>query len=230
LRVLIVILAALPSFGTLGSLGAFAFGLSTSRVVTDTQLLPASMRLLSVDTGDLPVTVRLATEVNAKEPRVDLRIVTSTEDMRQALTKDDTGSRVTVRNRGFRFPQYNRAGEIKIILPPSVARELSVTVKQRTGSLSTDADLDQLAAKTDDDAVIPGGSARRVDINVGRGDINTTNSIAVTESFRAETQFGSISVKVPSGAAHYRSGCHRRRDGGAARPGSVSSTRPIQGA
>lgn len=70
-----------------------------------------------------------------------------------------------------------------------------MTVNQRTGSLSTDANLDQLVANIDDGAVTLGGSARRVDVNVRRGDIRTRTPIAVTESFKADTEYGGISVE-----------------------------------
>ena len=69
-----------------------------------------------------------------------------------------------------------------------------MTVNQRSGSLSTDANLDQLVANTDG-AVTLGGSARRVYVNVRRGDITTSTPIAVTESFTADTEYGGISVE-----------------------------------
>ena len=194
MRVLLVVLAALVSLGTLASLCALAFGLGSIRVVTDTQGLPASVRFLTVDTGDVPVVVRLTTDVDAKEPRVDLRVVTSTDHPQLAVAKDDAGSRVTLRDSGSGLLRLNFSGELKVILPPGVARELSVTVKQRTGSLSTDANLDQLVANTDG-AVTLGGSARRVYVNVRRGDITTSTPIAVTESFTADTEYGGISVE-----------------------------------
>ena len=65
-----------------------------------------------------------------------------------------------------------------------------MTVNQRTGSPSTDANLDQLVANIDDGAVTLGGSARRVDVNVRRGDIRTRTPIAVTESFKVDTEYG----------------------------------------
>lgn len=195
MRVLIVVLAAVVSLGTLGSLSALAFGLASIRVVTDTQALPASVRLLTVDTGDVPVIVRLTTDVDADEPRVELRMVTSTDDTQLAVATDDAGSRVTLRDTGTGFLRFSRTGELKVVLPPGVARELSVTVNQRTGSLSTDANLDQLVANTDDGTITLGGSARRVDVNTHRGDISTSAPIAVTESFTADTESGGISVE-----------------------------------
>ncbi len=191
---MLVVLATLVSLGTLGSLGALAFGLGSIRVVTDTQALPASVRLLTLDTGDVPVVVRLTTDVDAKEPRVDLRIVTSIDDTHLAVANDDAGSRVTLSDSDSGFLRFHRPGEIKVILPPSVARELSVTVNQQTGSLSTDANLDQLVANTDGPVTL-GGSARRVDVNVRRGDISTSTPISVTESFTADTESGGISVE-----------------------------------
>ena len=43
-------------------------GLSTFRVVTDSKPLPSAMRSLVVDTGQLPVAVRITTDRAATEP------------------------------------------------------------------------------------------------------------------------------------------------------------------
>ena len=88
--------------------------------------------------------------------------------------------------------------EIKVILPPDVARELSVTVNHQSGALSTDGDLDQLIAKSDVGSVTLGGSARLIDIGLRHGDIRTSTRIAVTESFRATTESGNITVEFSS--------------------------------
>jgi hypothetical protein len=194
LRVLLVVLAALISLGTLGSLGVLAVGLGSTRVVTDTRALPANVRLLTVDTGDVPAVVRITTDVDAKEPRVDLRMVTSTNDTQLTVVNSDIGSQVTLRDSGSGLLRLYFAGELKVILPPGVAQELSVAVNQRSGTLSIDANLDQLVANTEG-AVTLGGSARRVDVNVRRGDIRTSRPIAVTESFTADTEYGGISVE-----------------------------------
>ncbi len=194
MRVLLVVLAALISLGTLGGLGVLAVGIGSIRVVTDTRALPANVRSLTVDTGDVAA-VRITTDVDAKEPRVDARMVTGTNDTQLTVVNNDISSQVTVRDKGARLLGRHNAGELKVILPPGVARELSVTVNQRSGKLSIDANLDQLVANTEG-AVTLGGSARRIGVNARRrGDIRTSGPIAVTESFTADTEYGRISVE-----------------------------------
>ena len=195
LRVVLVAVAALVTLGALGSLSVLAFGLGNSRIVTDTWALPASVRSLTIETGDVLGVVRLTTDADATEPRVDLRMVTSDDGVQLAVANDAAGSRVTLRDSVSGYLRWTHAAEIEVILPPGVARGLSVTVNQRTGSLSADADLDQLVAKTDDGDITLGGSARRVEINVHHGDISTSTPIAVTESFTAKTGSGDISVE-----------------------------------
>jgi hypothetical protein len=191
----LVVLAALVTLGTLSSLGALAFGVSSIRVVDDTQALPASVRSLTVDVRGVPVAVSVATGLGATEPRVDLRAVTTNDDTGLAVANDVAGSRVTLRDSVAGYMRWAHEAYIKVILPPGAARVLSMTVNQRTGSLSTDANLDQLVANIDNGAVTLGGSARRVDVNVRRGDIRTRTPIAVTESFKADTEYGGISVE-----------------------------------
>ena len=197
MRVVLVVIASLVSFVAVGGLGTLAFGLSGSRVVTDSQALPAGIRMLTVDTGDVPVGVRLITDPDASEPHVDLRILTRATDTRMTVANDASGSRVTLGDNGsgFLWPVGAGAGEIKVILPPGVARGLSVTVSHRTGPLITESDLDQLIAKIDNGTVTLGGSARLIDVDVRHGDIGTSTGIAVTESFRAATETGRISVE-----------------------------------
>jgi hypothetical protein len=194
-RVVLVVIAAVVSLCVLGSLSALAVGLGNIRLVTETQALPAGMRSLTIDTGDAPVALSLTTDVDATEPRVHVRMVTRTDNTQLAVANDDTGSRVTLGDNGSALLGFYRTREIKVILPPRVARGLTVMVNQRPGSLSTDADLDQLVARTDSGAVTLGGSARRVDVSVRHGDISTSTRLAVTESFRAETESGGISVE-----------------------------------
>ena len=188
-------MAALVSLGLLGSLSALAYVVVNVRVVTDTQALPVDMRSLTIDTGDVPVALSLVTDVDATEPRIDLRMVTSADDTQLTVAGDDADNRVTLGDSGSGLLRFNRTGEIKVVLPPGVARGLRVMVNQRAGSLSTDADLDQLVVKTDAGAVTLGGSARLIDISARQGDIGTSTRIAVTESFRAETESGRISVE-----------------------------------
>ncbi|KUH80940.1 hypothetical protein AU186_07915 [Mycobacterium sp. GA-1999] len=194
-RAALVAIAGLVSLATLAGLGVFAFGLAGSRIVTNTQVLPADMQRLSIDTGDVPVAVRITTDGSADEPRVDLRMVTRADGEQPTVVTDNGSSRVTLGAAASGFPWYIGTGELTVVLPPDVARGLSVTVDRRAGSLTTDADLDELVANIDDGAVTLGGSARVIDVAVRRGDISTDTRIAVSESFRATAETGSISVE-----------------------------------
>ena len=66
--------AAVLVLGSLGALSVAAFGLSTFRVITDSKPLPSAMRSLVIDTGRLPVAVRITTDRAATEPRADRRV------------------------------------------------------------------------------------------------------------------------------------------------------------
>ena len=70
--------AAVLVVGAVVSLGGLALGISNFRVVTDSKALPPTMRSLVVDTGSVPVAVRITTDRDAREPRADLRMVNST--------------------------------------------------------------------------------------------------------------------------------------------------------
>ena len=192
---LLVVVAAFVCLGVLGSLSALAYGLGNIRVATETQTLPSGMRSLTIDTGDDPVTLRLVTDINATVPRIDSRIITTASDSQLTIANDEASSRVTLGASGSGLFRFSRTGEIEVLLPPDVARGLKVTITQRAGSLTTDADLDQLVARTDNGAVTLGGSARRVDVGVGEGDVDTRTRIAVTETFRATTESGGIAVE-----------------------------------
>ncbi|WP_156431554.1 hypothetical protein [Mycobacterium sp. GA-1199] len=197
MRVVLVLIASSVAFLAVGGLGTLAVGLGTSRVVTDSRELPTGLRTLALDTGDVPIGVRLITEADADRPRVDLRVLIRAANTRLTIANDALGSRVNLGGgaSGLPFPIGADPGEIKVILPPDVARDLRVTVTHRTGSITSEADVDQLTVKTDTGAVTLSGSARVIDIAVRRGDINTGTRIAVTESFRAITESGRISVE-----------------------------------
>ncbi len=136
IRAVLAVIGAIVVVGSLVSLGVVAAGLSSIRVVTDTQALPAGMRSLAIDTGDVPVSVRVITDADAKGASVDLRLVTNSDDTQLAVAKDDAGNRVTLSDNGSGFLWLKRTGEIKVILPPDVARELNVTVNEQTRSLT----------------------------------------------------------------------------------------------
>lgn len=193
MRVVLVVIGSLLALGSLVSLGVLASGLGGTRVVTDSKGLPLGMQALTIDTGDVPVTIHLITDANAKESRANLRLVTNSDDTQLAVTEEADGGRITLRDNGSGFLWFKRTGELRVVLPPDVAKDLSVTVHQGTGSLSVDATLRQLVAKTDTSATLA-GSARAVDVDA-RGDITTSSAIAVADSFKAQSGSGSISTE-----------------------------------
>ena len=113
-RVVLVVLAALVTLGTLSSLGALAFGVSSIRVVDDTQALPARIRSLTVDIRGVPVAVSVATDLGATEPRVDLRAVTTNDDTGLAVANDVAGSRVTLRDSVAGYMRWGRSHRITL--------------------------------------------------------------------------------------------------------------------
>jgi len=194
--VLLIAAAAVLVLGSVGTLGVAAWGLSTFRVVTDSKPLPPTMRSLIVDTGQLPVAVRITADPEATQPRADMRMINSARAGSHPLTvsTDSTGTRLTISGEPSPFLQWGRAGEITVVLPPEVARGLTVTSQQRTGVLMTQADLGQVTARMTHGAVLLSGSARRIEVDSVDGDVLARTAIAVTESFRATTANGDIEV------------------------------------
>lgn len=195
MRVVLVVIGALVAVGSLTSLVILAVGLGGTRVVTDTKALPADMRSLTIDTNDVPVLVRLVTDAEVREPRVDLRLVTNSDDTQLAVGEEDDGSQITLRDSGSGFLWFERTGELVVILPPDVARNLTVTVNQQAGTLTSGATLRQLVARTDG-AVTLGGSAGLIDVDAGHGDIRTSSAVAVTDSLKVSTGSGIITVEL----------------------------------
>lgn len=196
IRFLLIAAAAVLVVGTVGTLGVAAWGLSTFRVVTDSKPLPSTMRSLVVDTGQLPVAVRITADRNAGEPRADMRMINSTRAGSHPLTvtNDSAGTRIAIGGEPSPFLQWGRAGEINVVLPPELARRLTVTSQQRTGVLMTQADLDQVTARMTHGAVLLSGAARRIDVDSVDGDVISRTAVSVTESFRATTANGDIEV------------------------------------
>jgi Toastrack DUF4097 len=195
-RIALIAAAAVLVVGTLASLGAVAWGIASFRVITDSKPLPAGMRSVVVDTGSLPIAIRITTDREAREPRADLRMVNSVRAGANplAVNTDSAGTRVTINGESSAFLDFGRAGEINLVLPPDVARKLTVTAHQDTGVVLAQADLDQLIAHTDTGAVVLSGSARRVEVHNVDGEVVTRDPIRVTESFSATTETGDIKV------------------------------------
>lgn len=202
IRLLLIAAAAVLVLGTVGTLGVAAWGLSTFRVITDSKPLPSTMRSLVIDTGQLPVAVRITADRTATEPRADMRMINSTRAGSEPLTvtTDSAGARLTISGEPSPFLQWGRAGEINVVLPPELARRLAVTSQQRTGVFMAQADLDQVTARMTHGAVLLSGAARRIEVNSVDGEVLTRSPIAVAESFSATTANGDITVDFSDAA------------------------------
>jgi hypothetical protein len=197
-RIALIAAAAVLVVGTLASLGTVAWGIASFRVITDSKPLPAGMRSVIVDTGSVPVAVRITADREAREPRADLRMVNSTRAGANplAVSTESGDTRITINGESTPFLNWGRAGEITLVLPPELARRLSVTTQQDTGVVLAQADLDQLIARTDNGEVVLSGSARRIEIYTDNGDVFTRHPISVSESFSATTDNGEIRVEL----------------------------------
>ncbi len=201
-RLALIAAAAVLVVGTLVSLGAVAWGVTSFRVITDSKPLPVAMRSVFVDTGSVPVAVRITTDRKAREPRVDLRMVNSTRAGANplAVNTDATGTRISINGEASTILDLGRAGEITLVLPHDLARKLTVTTQQDTGVVLAQADIDQLIARTDNGEVVLSGSARRIEIHTDNGDVVTREPISVSESFSATTDNGDIKVDFSNAA------------------------------
>jgi len=198
IRVALIVAATVLVVGTVASLGGLAIGVSSFRVITDSKPLPSTMRSLTVDTDSVPVAVRITTDREAREPRADLRLVNSTRAGENPLmvNTDADSTRITLSGEGSSFLDWGRAGELTLVLPPEVARRLTINTEQSNGIVLLDADIDQLTARTDNGEAILRGSARRIEIYTDNGGVMTRDPISVSESFIAETSNGDIEVDL----------------------------------
>ncbi|HYJ56986.1 MAG TPA: DUF4097 family beta strand repeat-containing protein [Mycobacterium sp.] len=195
-RVTLIVAAAALVIGVVVSLSTFAWGVSTFRVIADSTPLPTTLRSVAVNTGSVPVAIRITSDRDAREPRVDMRMVNSTRAGSDPLSVSTDGltARVTIDAEDSPVLDIGRASEITLVLPPELARRLTVTTQQEMGVVLAQADLDQLIARTDEGAVVLSGSARHIEITNEHGDVHTREPIAVSESFRAVTGDGDVSV------------------------------------
>jgi hypothetical protein len=195
-RATLIVAAVVLVVGAIVSLATIAWGVSSFRVITDSEPLPPDMRSLVVDTGSVPVAVRITTDRQAREPRADLRMVNSTRADANplGLSVDRGEARITINAESSAFLQWSRGGEISVVLPPDLARRLTVTTQQDNGVVLAQADLDQLIAHTDNGEVVLSGSARRIEIHTDNGDVVARDRISVSESFSATTDNGEIKV------------------------------------
>lgn len=201
IRSLLIVAAAVLVVGTVASLGVTAWGVSSFRVVADSAALPATLRSVTIDTGSVPVIVRITTDREANTPRVDMRMVNSVRAGSDPLSvaADGTSARVTIDAEPSALLNWGRASQITVVLPQDQARRTTVTTQQDTGVVMLETDIDSLVARTRDGAVVLGGAAREVDITTQNGDIDTRAAMSVSENFTATTQSGDIDVEF-SGA------------------------------
>jgi hypothetical protein len=201
-RITLIVAAVVLVVGAVVSLGTVAWGLSSFRVVTDSKPLPAAMRALVIDTGSVPVAVRITADRDAREPRVDLRMVNSTRAGANPLmvNSDSSETRITLSGEASTILDWSRAGELKLVLPPDLARRLTVTTDQELGVVLANADIDQLIARTADGEIVLNGSARRIEVHTDTGDVVTRDPISVSESFSATTIDGDIKVDLKDAA------------------------------
>ncbi len=201
-RVLVVVAAAALVAGCVLSLGTVAWGLSSFRVIADAKSLPAGMKSLIIDTGEIPAAVRITADRDAREPRVTMRLINSNRAGEHSLVvTDDAGAtRLTLVGERSSLPDFGRAGELNVTLPPDLARKLSVTTQQETGVLLAQTDLDQIVVHNTDGDVVLSGGARRIEIHTQDGDVVAREPISVTEAFVAEVVDGNVTVDFKDAA------------------------------
>lgn len=195
-RVTLIAAASLLLAGTVAALGVTAWGVSTVRVVTDHQALPATMRSLVIDTARIPFAIRITADRETRDAGADLRLVNTSGsgEHRLQVTSDGDETRIVVVGNPSPVLEWARGGEITVAVPPEQARRLTVRTEQEIGTVIAQADLDQLIARTTDGPIILRGAARRVEAHTVNGEIISRDPVAVTEQFSATTSDGDIAV------------------------------------
>lgn len=195
-RATLVVVAALLVVLSLVGLGVLAWGVSTVRVVADRQDLPAEMRALTIDTGDIPTMLRITSDEDTATAAAELRLVNSFQGGEHRLRVDTAGPATEIRIDGdpSRFGRWGRAAEVTVSLPADQARRLHLTTHQQAGMLLTQTDLDELSANTRHGPIILGGDARRIDVHTQDGAVTAREELSVTESFRASVGQGDVVV------------------------------------
>jgi hypothetical protein len=195
LRALMVIAASLILLVGLGGLTAVAVGVGNTRVIADSQPLPTTMRTLTVDTGAVPMSVEITSDSDAREPRAELRFVSTSDRGDQSLdisAGPDTW--ISVRGSSPDWLEWAQAGQLVVTVPPQLGQQLTVTTEQQLGVLNVNADLDHLVARSSGGAVILDGSARVIEAEVRQGAVVSENPVTVRESFSANVIDGDIDV------------------------------------
>lgn len=195
-RLVLIAAATLLVAGTVAALGVTAWAVSTVRVVTDHQGLPATMRSLVIDTAHIPVAIRITADRETREAAADLRLVNTSRSgaHRLELSTDGDETRIVIAGKPSRMLEWARGGEITIAVPPEQARRLTVRTEQELGTVIAQADVDQLISRVTSGAIILRGAARRIEAHAVDGEVVSRDPIAVTEEFSATTSDGDITV------------------------------------
>jgi hypothetical protein len=195
LRALVVIAASLILLAGLGALTAVAVGVGNTRVIADSQPLPTTMRTLTVDTGAVPMSVEIESDPDAREPRAELRFVSTSDRGDQSLdVSAGPDTRISVRGSSPDWLEWAQAGQLVVTVPPQLGQQLTVTTEQQLGVLNVKADLDHLVARSSGGAVILDGSARVIDAEVRQGAVVSEKPVTVRESFSVNVIDGDIDV------------------------------------
>jgi len=195
-RTLLVLAATSVLVVGLAGLGVLAWGVSSVRVVADHRVLPGDMDTLVIDTGSVPVAVRVDTGRDTREATADLRLATTSGSGRHRLVVDTDGTHSRIRITGAPASGFSwaRGGEIVVSVPREQARRMTVRTEQQYGAAIVTADLDRLVANVRNGAVVLRGSARAIEAHTVNGEIVAREPIAVTESFLATATSGDITV------------------------------------
>jgi hypothetical protein len=220
LRVILVIAAAVLVVGSVAGLGVAAWGLSSLRTTNDGKDLPGNMRSLAIDASD--VSVHVKSDPNVTAPRAELRTVGSSSRAQQRLnvTTDAAETRIRVTRDSGRVGGFGTS-DLTVTLPPALAAGLFVTTQQDDGTLTVDADLNRLVAKSSDGDVVLNGAVRVVDVSARDGDIASRKPLSVSESFVVEAVDGDVAVAFAEPAP--------RTITATTRDGDVSITLPATG-
>src|SRR5689334_9504210 len=149
-RVLLVIAAAVLVVVCVTALVAAALGIASLKVTTDGKDLPGDTRSLVIDASD--VSVRVTSDPGASTARAELRTVGSSRGTPPGLdvTTAAGETRIHVALGRGRLVDFGGPSELVVTLPPAVAARLSLTTQQDDGTLTVDANLDRLVARSAD--------------------------------------------------------------------------------
>jgi hypothetical protein len=193
-RLSLIAAAAVLVVGTFASLGAMAWTLASFRVITDSKPLPLAMRSVFVDTGSVPVAVRITADREAREPRADLRMV----NLDQLIARTDNGE-VVLSGSARRIEVHTDNGDVVTREPISVSESFSSTADN--GDLRVDfADtaprtIDATSQNGDVIIALPPRGPYIVNASTGNGD----TAVRVPQATARENPVAVITARSDNG-------------------------------